>query len=531
MTDIFKDIVNFAGTALNQALTTDNLKDFSHASKLFVGDQYRLVPKSGFLFHVFIDINGTVYDDANPNGMRELGLMAKTAELPKFTVDTKTMNTYNRPTVVQSKIKYDPVSIVFHDDSSNLIRNFWINYYKRYYRDSDYSLTQYSLPFKYTDQQITDFGFSPRGDRFLKAIRIYSLHKKRFSEYILVNPTIKSLRHGQHDNQSIDSIMSHEMVIEYESVLYNSGKVRLGDPKGFADLHYDRSPSPLTPSGGGPRSVFGPGGIIDTGKDVLEDFQNGDYGSALFKAARGIKSAKSMNLKSAVKQELGDAINSAIRESVTQQRIIVPNLLSTGGITNTPFTGINLNSSLVALAGATLLRDSRVEDPINGARITDITQATSGMIPPNNYQRSFPPLAPIAIKSNEVKIINDQNSLLPNSNQNEVNTPKRKQDIDNRINFLSQSLTVVANEVSAANTQVITATTTFNSLNSRLSLANALPDSNPNKDTLISQIQQSMNVQQEIRSNSQSLYDRKNQEQIDLTREVQALRAERDTLV
>jgi hypothetical protein len=153
------------------------------------------------------------------------------------------------------------------------------------------------------------------------------------------------------------------------------------------------------------------------------------------------------------------------------------------------------------------------------------------MIPPNNYQRSFPPLAPIPIKSNEVKIINDQNSLLPNSNQNEVNTPKRKQDIDNRINFLSQSLTIVANEASAANTQVITATTTFNSLNSRLSLANALPDSNPNKDTLISQIQQSMNVQQEIRLTSQSLYDRKNQEQIDLTREVQALRAERDTLV
>lgn len=531
MADIFKDIVNIAGTALNQALTTDNLKDFSHASKLFVGDQYRLVPKSGFLFHVFIDINGTVYDDANPNGMREIGLMAKTADLPKFTVETKTMNTYNRSTVVQSKIKYDPVSIVFHDDSSNLIRNFWINYYKRYYRDSDYSLTQYALPFKYTDQKITDFGFSPNGDRFLKAIRIYSLHKKRFSEYILVNPTIKSLRHGQHDSQTIDSIMSHEMVVEYESVLYNSGKVSTGNPKGFAELHYDTSPSPLTPRGGGPRSVFGPGGIIDTGKEVFEDFENGDYGSALFKAARGIKSAKSMNLKSAVKQELGDAINSAIKESVTQQRIIVPNLLSTGGITNTPFNGINLNSSLVALAGAAILRETRTPGPINGARITEITQATSGTNPPSNYLRTFPPSAPVDLKSNEVKIVNDQGSLLPNSNQTEVNTPKRKQDIDNRVNFLSQSLTVVANEASAANTQVITATTTYNSLNSRLNLANALPDSNPNKQTLISQITQGMNVQQEIKINSQSLYDRKNQEQIDLTREIQALRAERDTLV
>lgn len=532
MANIFSDVINYAGTAFNQALTTDNLKDFAHANRLFVGDQFRLIPKNGFLFHVFIDINGTVYDSANPNGMRELGLMAKTADLPKFSVETKTVNTYNRSNIVQSKVKYDPVTIIFHDDSSNLIRNFWINYYKRYYRDSDYSLTQLNLPFKYTDQQITDFGFSPNGKQFLRSIRIYSLHKKRFSEYILVNPIIKSLRHGQHESTTVDGLMTHEMTVEYEGVLYNTGRVRAGSPKGFADLHYDTSPSPLTPAGGGPRSVFGPGGVLDTGREVMEDFENGDYGSAFFKAARGIKSLKSMNLKSAVTQELGTAINSALKESITQGRLYVPNLLSTSGITNQRYTGIDLNTSLVALAGATVLNATRTPNPNTSNRNREITQSGTVNNRPTNYARSFPNAPPttMAPVDSSIRTINDQSSQQPSTNQNEVNIPRRRQDIDNRIDFLSKSLSVISADTAAANNQVSTATATFNALNTKLSAATALPDSNPNKQTLISQIRQSMNVQSEIKTNSQSLYDAKRNEQISITREIQALKSERDTL-
>ena len=532
MANLFSDIVNFAGATLDQALTTSNLKDFAHANRLFVGDQFRLVPKNGFLFHVFIDINGVINDSANPNGLRELGLMAKTADLPRFSVETKTLNTYNRSTIVQSKVKYDPVTLSFHDDSSNLIRNFWINYYKRYYRDSDYNLTQYSLPYKYTDQQITEFGFSPNGPQFLKSIRIYSLHKKRFSEYILVNPIIKSLRHGTHDNQSTDSIMAHEMVIEYESVLYNAGRVRLGDPKGFADLHYDKSPSPLTPAGGGAKTIFGPGGLIDTGREVMEDFENGNYGAALFKAARGIKSAKSMNLKNAAKQEINNAINGAIKESITTRSIVVPTLFSGGGITNTPFNGIDVNTSLVALAGAKMLQDRREPQPINGNRINEVTQATAAANPPTNYARSFPPVAPTVPPPTAVLLtVNDQASQLPSTNQQEINPQRRKQEINNRIESLTQQLNVVSAETSSANSQYITATSNYNALNSQLAQANSLPDNSPNKAEIVNRISQSMTVQREIIDSSQSIYNSKNQEQVRIKGEIQALRAERDTIV
>ena len=46
MADIFSDILKFAGTAITQALTPDTLKDYKHASQLFVADNYKLLPKS-----------------------------------------------------------------------------------------------------------------------------------------------------------------------------------------------------------------------------------------------------------------------------------------------------------------------------------------------------------------------------------------------------------------------------------------------------------------------------------------------------
>lgn len=533
MATIFDSIGSFATGIAKQALATNNLKDFRHAEMLFVGDQYRLAPKNGFLFHVFIDLNGTIQDAQNPNGLQEIGMLAKSTDLPRFSMETKTMNTYNRSTIVQSKVKYDPINLSFHDDSSNVVRNFWVNYYKKYYRDFDYTLTQYGLPYKYTDQKITDFGFTPSGPGpFIRAIRLYSLHKKYFSEYILVNPIIKTFRHGQHDNSQSDSILSHEVTIEYETVLYNSGRVKVDNPKGFAKLHYDTFPSPLTPAGGGTKTVFGPGGILDTGKDVLEDLDKGNYGSALFKAARGLQNAKNMNLKSALKYEVDAALNSAIKESITTRSFVIPNLLTTSGVSNTPFNGINVNSSLVALAGVAMVKGYSPPNPLNPNKIAEVTQATTAANPPTNYYRSLPPNPPVtgAPDQSVVKTVNDQASQNPNSNQQEVNNQKRKQEINNRLNYLSQTLTTVSAETVTANSQLLTATTTYNSLNSKYFQAQALPDSTPGKTELLSQIKQSIDVQQGIIDSSRTLYNTKTQEQANIRSEIQALRIERDTL-
>lgn len=538
MANIFSDAVNFVGATLKQVITPDTVKDYKHASLLFVGDQYRLVPKTGFLFHVFIDVNANVYssDPANPNSTREIGLMAKTADLPRFSAETKTYNAYNRANIIQSKIKYDPINIAFHDDSSNVVRTFWINYYKHYYRDSDYSLTQYSLPHKYNGSRITEFGYSPRNPTpYLRSIRIYSLHQKRFSEYTLINPIIKSFRHGSHNSQNDSDLMQHEMTIEYESVLYNSGRTSIGTPAGFAELHYDTAPSPLTPAGGGPKTIFGPGGLFDTGKDVLDDWQNENYGLSIFKAARGIQNARSMNLKSAAISEVTGAFNSALRQTVSSGSVIVPNLLGTPGVTTSPYNGINLNTSLIALAGATLLAETRTPTPINGAPIKEINQATTmgAGKPVSNYNRTFPQTATATTattNSGDLVLVNDQNSFEVNTNQSEVNVSQQKQDINNKLSHVASEISRVSDAMNNADTQVKSATANYNALNSKLVAAQALPNTNPGKDTLITQLQQSMSQQTDIRNKAYEQYTSKLDELTALNQENRALRAERDTL-
>jgi hypothetical protein len=538
MANIFSDAVNFVGSTLKQVITPDTLKDYKHASLLFVGDQYRLVPKTGFLFHVFIDVNSNVYssDPANPNSIREIGLMAKTADLPRFSAETKTYNAYNRANIVQSKIKYDPINIAFHDDSSNVVRTFWINYYKHYYRDGDYGLTQYSLPHKYNGSRITEFGYTPRSATpYLRSIRIYSLHQKRFSEYTLINPIIKNFRHGSHNNQNDSDLMQHEMTIEYESVLYNAGRTSKGTPAGFAELHYDTMPSPLTSAGGGPKSIFGPGGLFDTGKDVIDDWQNENYGLSIFKAARGIQNARSMNLKNAAVSEISGAFNSALRQTVSTGSVLVPNLLGTPGAATSPYNGINLNTSLIALAGAALLAESRTPSPINGARIKEVNQATTmgAGKPVGNYNRTFP-LAPAAATtttaSNDLALVNDQNASAANTNQKQVNVSQQKQDINNKLAHVATEIARVSDAMNTADIQVKTATSNFNALNSKLVAAQGLPNTNPGKETLIIQLQQSMGQQTDLRTKAYDQFTDKLNELTALNQESRALKSERDTI-
>ncbi len=320
---------------LKQLTTGDNLKDFAHASKIFIDDNYRLSPKYGFLFHVAIDVNPEI-SRMPRDQLLELGMIVKSAALPKFTVDSKTLNAYNRANIVQNKIKYDPVSIVFHDDSADVVRNFWYDYYSYYYRDSDYQDGVYGYSSRYQRRQDQAWGYTPRsqpGDawshQFIKSVRIYSLHQKRFSEYTLVNPTITAFRHGDHVNGENGSLMTHEMNIAYETVKYRYGAVTVDNVTGFADLHYDHTPSPLTPAGGGTKSILGPGGLLNTTDEVMGDLAEGNYGAAIFKASRGLQNFKGANLGKMAKSELTNIGMEILKGNNPLRNVNVPSI---GGI-------------------------------------------------------------------------------------------------------------------------------------------------------------------------------------------------------
>jgi hypothetical protein len=103
------------------------------------------------------------------------------------------------------------------------------------------------------------------------------LHKQRFTSMTLVNPIIGSFSHDNLDQADGAGVLSNTMQILYETVIYKSGIINKNNVPGFATIHYDNSPSPLTVLGGGTNSIFGPGGVVDGIGSVIKMCSQGTY--------------------------------------------------------------------------------------------------------------------------------------------------------------------------------------------------------------------------------------------------------------
>jgi hypothetical protein len=223
-------------TILQGLASTDSVKTYEHATRIFVDSNMLRSPKYAFLFYVIFDYDDSLEGLATPaSRAAQIGALCKTAQLPKFTIETQTNNAYNRQNITQKRIKYEPINLKFHDDSDDIIREFWYDYMSFYYRDSDYQTPIYNQEHKYSDRQKDSWGYGlrtqqlntpPKANAYrpLKAIRIYSFYRKRFSEYMLINPTITSFRHGEHTSEG-SGLLEHEMTVQYEAVKYAVGFV------------------------------------------------------------------------------------------------------------------------------------------------------------------------------------------------------------------------------------------------------------------------------------------------------------------
>jgi len=264
---------------------TTNLRSYQHASRIFVDANYRLSPKYGFLFYVEFDFNPMISNVSN-TAAQEMGMIVKAVNLPKFSMDVKAHNAYNRVNLVQNKIKYDPVNITFHDDQSDNVRNFWYDYYSYFYRDSDYADSTYNIIHKYQSRPSFEWGYTPRpvssynaanayqNYQYIQAIRIYSLYQKNFSEYELINPIITSFKHGEHANGENGSLLEHQMSIQFETVKYQTGYTTENTVGGYIDLHYDRTPTPLVSNPADVNSVDNGIGGTTPAPDTVTDLAN-----------------------------------------------------------------------------------------------------------------------------------------------------------------------------------------------------------------------------------------------------------------
>jgi hypothetical protein len=300
--------------------------NYRHATRLFVDDSLRLSPKTKFLFYVYFDINNTVrgmspFSDKHAN---EAGLLVKSADLPKFNFDSVIKNQYNRKKILYKQINYDPVTISMHDDSNAVINAMWALYYGYYIGDRHNPDAAYSTThLRKADTGLNTFRYGLDNDRkdvdFFNSITIYTMSRRRFVGYTLINPKIKSWNHGSMD-YSASEFNDSQMTLEYEAVKYTTGNVagpndtgRLPNlPKGFATLHYDNTPSPLSVSGGGVSTLTGSGGVLDGLEQIFGDIGSGAAfdtpGGFIGTVAKTINTYK--NIKNLSKDQLAsEAIN------------------------------------------------------------------------------------------------------------------------------------------------------------------------------------------------------------------------------
>jgi hypothetical protein len=350
------------------------MKDYQHASRLYIDDNFKLMPKQKFLFHVVFNTDETLFVDGfNANERYQLNMLVKACDLPKYNMSYEEKTQYNKKMYNATRIAYEPVNITFHDDHADTVNAFWKKYYEYNIADSigmNSDLTISNTKDDYYNfgdaRQTTKFGMDTPRQRqkpYLKGIEIFVLHKKRFTSMTLVNPVIGSFSHDNLDQADGTGIMNNTMQILYETVIYKSGIVNKNNVPGFATINYDNSPSPLTILGGGTNSIFGPGGVVDGIGSVIRNVQSGNILGAILGASNTYNNAKKIK-KSAVKEELKGIAKDGILEVGKQA----------GSITN-PVAQFSVGAA--AIVGASALASARgTADNNDQANNTVITNST-----------------------------------------------------------------------------------------------------------------------------------------------------------
>ena len=357
----------------------DYLRDYTHASKTFIPNAYQYAPKFKFLFHVYFEINTSAYSVGLPQDAN-FGLAVKSVKLPTYTFETHQLNQYNRKRIVQTKIKYDPLDIAFHDDNGNLIRNMWYNYYTYYYKDASKPIVSISGQqaaligtgsannTNYNSRNIyapdltgdTDWGYiGETGDTpatntqaangqtkvpFFKNITIFGFNQRNYVAYTLINPIITRFGHDTYNYSEGNGTMENTMTLDYETVKYFQGAMDGAMPSntvpGFGmEAHFDKRLSPIARPGS-QSTILGQGGLIDgifgnekrdaNGKIILgaddkpiynttgftQDLASGNFLGAVQKAGATYNTLKNMNIKQTLKSEITAGITNAIMNPV-----------------------------------------------------------------------------------------------------------------------------------------------------------------------------------------------------------------------
>jgi len=258
-----------------------DLRDYRHASALYLRNNYRLTGKPKFLYHVVLNVNFQALQSlgsavASRLNKREFNLLVENADLPTYTVEVSTLNQYNRKKLNQTKINHNPVNLRFHDDMAGLTTLLWESYYRYYYQDPNYANAEFSKEIVYGNnlykgEPLNNYSYGLDKSHpipFFSDITINQLYTNNgipsYTSFTLINPLIVDISHDTVD-QGANDLAKTNMRFAYESVLYGRDYSGVDSPPGFRDpAHYDGSPSPLSLPDNNKRPITGLSPFFDS---------------------------------------------------------------------------------------------------------------------------------------------------------------------------------------------------------------------------------------------------------------------------
>jgi len=387
-TNIIKDVFGGLGNRVT-------LRDWQHASRIFVPGGMGNAPKVKFMFHTYFNINEDAWQP--PTG-KNYGILVREIKLPSFKFNTEELNQYNRKRVIQTKIKYDPINITFHDDNMSQMTAMWNAYYQYYYADSwnpsvnpfatQPALKNYNRRNIYDPSITGDQEYGYRGGStnegqnpdypnfgtkipFFKDITVYGMWANNFIAYTLINPIITSFAHDTYNYGEGGGTMTNQMTIDYETVTYNTGQIDLDDPDelvtGFgASAHFDKADSPLEQ--GAPGDIFAIAGAL---KRLMEAIASGDLARILEAAAAARRAGTEANIIDNALSQVQNGITEAIRDAIFGGS-------GTNATANSPTNGATPSIINIANQGVTTGAVSNTTvggTPTAGGQVTSVNDA------------------------------------------------------------------------------------------------------------------------------------------------------------
>ena len=364
------------------------MADWQHASRLYVDGNLKLAPKSKFLYHTYFQLDPVVRSilpELKDKHNLEIGMLVKSADLPRFTSNVETRNKYNRKKNVQTGIQYEPITITFHDDNYGVTTALLEAYYRYYFADAGYG----RMPGAFNKAGSGDNTYMGAGRNqykygldnnisvpFFQNIQISQLAKRTYTTYTLVNPLITNWQHDTVDNSDQSTPMQNTITVAYEAVHYTRGPSDGSNPEqpgptGLgATEHYDKQPSPISLLGGGVLSLES---AFGAGADLYDYISSGrgfnsplEAGLAAFQLVRGLENLTSEGLREEGINLLEDTLGNISGTNVSGvANTIIPKSSGNGGTSDTTTaTPSNTTSSSSSVTSTSTTRQLLKENPV-----------------------------------------------------------------------------------------------------------------------------------------------------------------------